>query len=176
MKQEALEVLKDRRSIRQFKEEQVSDEALRMILEAGTYAPTAGGQQLPVILAVQNPEDVAELNRLNGKIMNGDENGHPYYGAPTILLVLAPANSIAPVEDGSLIAGNLLNAAYAAGVGSCWIHRAKEMLELPEGKALLKKWNIPDGMMGVASIALGYADCEHPAAHPRKEGYTVIIK
>ena len=176
MKKEALEVLKNRRSIRKFKAEQVSDEVLHTILEAGTYAPTAGGQQLPVIVAVQNQDDVAELNRLNGKIMNGDENGHPYYGAPTILLVLAPADSFAPVEDGSLIAGNLLNAAYAAGVGSCWIHRAKEMMELPEGKALLKKWNIPDGMMGVASIALGYSDCDQPAAHPRKENYAIVIK
>lgn len=175
MKNEALEVLKNRRSIRKFKAEQVSGEALHTILEAGTYAPTAGGQQLPVIVAVQNPEDVAELNRLNGRIMNAGEDAQPYYGAPTILLVLAPAGSFAPVEDCSLIAGNLLNAAYAAGVGSCWIHRAKEMFEMPEGKALMKKWNLPEGMMGVASIALGYPDCEQPAAAPRKEGYTVLI-
>lgn len=175
MKNEALEVLKNRRSIRKFKSEQITVQELNTVLEAGTYAPTAAGKQQPVIIAVQNPEVITELNRLNGKIMTGKEDQHPYYGAPTILLILAPKTGIAPIEDGSLIAGNLLNAAYAVGLGSCWIHRTKEMFEMPEGKSLLKKWNIPEDMMGVASIALGYADCEHPNAAPRKSDYVKVV-
>lgn len=174
MKNEALEVLKNRRSIRKFKAEQISAEELNAVLEAGTYAPTAMGGQTPVIVAVQKPEEVALLNRLNGRIMNGNEDIFPYYGAPTVLIVFAPADGFAAVEEGSLVAGNLLNAAYAAGLGSCWIHRAKEMFETEEGKELLAKWNIPEGMKGIASIALGYADCEHPQAAPRKEGYIVM--
>lgn len=175
MKNEALEVLKNRRSIRKYKSEQITAEELHTVLEAGIYAPTAAGKQQPVIVAVQNPEDIAELDRLNGIIMTGNEDQHPYYGAPTILLILAPKDGIAPVEDGSLIAGNLLNAAYAIELGGCWIHRTKEMLETPEGKALMEKWGISEGMMGVASIALGYPDCEQPSAAPRKSDYIKII-
>lgn len=175
MKQEAFEVLKNRRSIRKFKPEQISKEELDAVLEAGAYAPTAAGQQKPVILAVQDPETVAELNRMNAIIMCGQESVQPYYGAPTIVLILAPKDSIAPVEDCSLIAGNIMNAAYAAGLGSCWIHRNKEMFETAEGKALLAKWNLPENMLGVAGIALGYADCGHPEAAPRKDDYIRVI-
>lgn len=175
MKNEALEVLKNRRSIRSFKPEQISAEVLNVILEAGTYAPTSGGLQQPVIVAVQNPEYVKKLDQLNGKILAGDENTHPYYGAPTIILVLAPVDGFAPVEDGSLIAGNLLNAAYAAGAGGCWIHRTKEMFETPEGKEMLAEWNIPANMMGVASIALGYPDCGLPEAAGRKKDYITVV-
>ena len=175
MKKEALEVLKNRRSIRKFTPEQITAEELGVVLEAGTYAPTAGGQQQPIIVAVQNKEYVEELDKINGKIMNGNEETHPYYGAPTIILVLAPTDGIAPVEDGSLVAGNLLNAAYSAGLGGCWIHRTKEMLETPEGQALLKKWKLPANMMGVASIALGYADCEQPEAAERKKDYIRVV-
>lgn len=176
MKTEALEVLNNRRSIRKFQKTQVNPETLKMVLEAGTYAPTANGNQQPYIVAVQNPEQVAELDRLNGKVLNPNGNVHPYYGAPTILLVLAPKDGIAPVEDASLIAGNLMNAAYAVGLGSCWIHRSKEVFESDEGKELLKKWGLPENMMGVASIALGYPDCEHPKAAPRKENYVIMIQ
>ena len=174
MKNEALEVLKNRRSIRKYKPNQITKEELDTVLEAGTFAPTAGGRQSPVIVAVQEPLAVAKLDEMNAKVLNAGQGTHPYYGAPTILLVLAPNDSRLSVEDCSSVAGNLLNAAYAAGLGSCWINRSKEMFETPEGKDLLKNWGL-EGMTGVVSIALGYADGPHPVAIPRKEGYIVEI-
>ena len=175
MKKEAIEVLKNRRCIRSYKAEQITEEELNAVLEAGMYAPTAMGAQAPFIVAVQDPDVVAKIDEMNAKIFNSSDMPHPYYGAPTILLILAPDDSIAPVEDCTLIAGNLLNAAYAAGLGSCWIHRVKEMFETQEGKELLKKWGLPENTMGVASVALGYADESHPEAPPRKEDYIVRI-
>lgn len=175
MKTEALEVLKNRRSIRKFQKTQVNQDTLDLVLQAGTYAPTANGDQQPVIVAVRNPEQVEELDRLNARVLNSEGHAHPYYGAPMILFVLAPADGIAPVEDASLVAGNLMNAAYAVGLGSCWIHRAREVFETEEGKELLKKWGLPENMMGVASIAMGYPDCEMPKAAPRKKDYIVQV-
>ena len=174
MKKEALEVLKNRRSLRKFQSRQISAEELDTVLEAGTYAPTAGGRQAPVIVAVQDAETVAALDAMNAKVM-GNASAHPYYGAPTILLVMAPEEDAQGELDCSAIGGNLLNAAYAVGLGSCWIHRSKEMFESEEGKALLKKWGLPETMRGVCSIALGYADCPHPDAAPRKSGYIIKV-
>lgn len=175
MKNEALEVLKNRRSIRKFKLEQITREELDTVLEAGTFAATAAGTQAPVIVAVQDPSTVAKLNELNAKILNVESVTHPYYGAPTVLLVLAPADAMLPEIDCSLVGGNLLNAAYAVGLGSCWIHRSKEIFETVEGKELLKKWGLSENTRCVSSIALGYADCPHPNAAPRKEGYIVRV-
>ena len=175
MKNEALEVLKNRRAIRKYKPEQIKREELDAVLEAGTYAPTAAGTQAPVIVAVQDKDTVAKLNAMNAKVLNNEKMQYPYYGAPTILLVLAPEDGMLPTEDGSLVGGNLLNAAYAVGLGSCWIHRSKDMFQSAEGKELLKQWGLPENMMGIASIALGYPDCPHPEAPPRKEGYIVRV-
>jgi nitroreductase len=176
IKTEALEVMKNRRAIRKFKPEQITANELDAVLEAGTYAPTGGGRQGFVIVAAQDPAIVAELNRMNAKAMDADADSvHPYYGAPTILLVLATGEAVTPVEDCSAIACNLLNAAYAVGLGSCWVHRCKEMFEGPEGKALLQKWGLPENAKGVASVALGYADCPHPEAAPRKDGLTLKV-
>lgn len=171
MKMEALEVLRNRRAIRKFKTTQITKEELDAVLEAGTYAPTAAGTQAPFIVAVQDPDTIAKLDGMNAKVLNNDQMKHPYYGAPTILLVLVPEDAMLPDIDGSLVGGNLLNAAYAVGLGSCWIHRSKEMFETPEGKELLKKWGLPENMRGVGSIALGYSDCPQPAAAARKADY-----
>ncbi len=176
MNNEALEVLKNRRSIRKFKTEQVTREELNAVLEAGTFAPTGAGTQAPVIVAVRDPEVVKKLDEMNARVLNMPQMPHPYYGAPAILLVLVPRNGITPVEDGSLVAGNLLNAAYAVGLGACWIHRSKEMFDSEEGRELLKEWGLPEDMMGVASIALGYPDCPQPKAAPRKEDYIVWVE
>lgn len=175
MKKEALEVLKGRRAIRQFKTEQILKEELDAVLEAGTYAPTAAGTQAPFIVAVQNPDTVAKLDKMNAKVLNNDQMQHPYYGAPTILLVLVPEDGMLPDIDGSLVGGNLLNAAYAVGLGSCWIHRCKEMFDTQEGKVLLKKWGLPENMRGVCSIALGYSDCPQPQAPARKADYVIRV-
>ncbi len=183
MKKEALEVLYNRRAIRKFKSEQIKDEELDAVLKAGIYAPTAMGLQSPLIVAVQNPEDVATLNELSKKIMSGGNGiirpGLPYYGAPTIILIFyteIARSDYFGVLDSSAVCTNMLNAAYAVGLGSCWIHRCKEIFELPEGKALLEKWGINEKVVGVASIALGYADMEQPEPKPRKERYIIKIK
>ena len=174
MKQEALEVLKNRRAIRAFKPDQITEEELNTVLEAGTFAPTGGGTQGVQIVAVQTPETVAAVDALNAQVLNKPE-AHPYYGAPTSILVFETEACFTHELDGAAVCTNMLNAAYAAGLGSCWIHRCKQMFERPEGKALLKKWGLPETLTGVASIALGYAACEHPAAKPRKADYILKV-
>ena len=178
MKQEALEVLRNRRSIRKFKSEQIKDEELNIILEAGTYGPTAMGLQTPLIVAVQNKEDVALIDRLSSKVGGRSESG-AYYGAPIIILVFytdRARNELFGTIDASSVTTNMLNAAYAVGLGSCWIHRCREVFETEEGKALLEKWGIKEHVVGVTSIALGYADMPQPEPKPRREGYVVKIK
>ena len=144
MKNEALEVLYNRRSIRKFKPEQIKDEELDLVLKAGTYAPTAKGTQSPLIVVVQNPDDVKLLDRLSFQIMMKslglNRDGTAYYGAPTIILVFATdraMNEETGIIDAANATTNMVNAAYAVGLGSCWIHRAKEIFESAEGKALL---------------------------------------
>lgn len=171
---EALEVLKNRRAIRKFKSEQITEEQLNAVLEAGTFAPTGGGTQGVQIIAVQNPENVAKVDALNAKVI-GKEGVHPYYGAPTIILILETPECFTHELDGAAVCTNMVNAAYAVGLGSCWIHRCKQMFEMEEGKELLKEWGLPENLTGVASIALGYADCEQPVPKPRKEGYVVRV-
>lgn len=174
MKLEALEVLKHRRAIRAYKPDQITEEELNAVLEAGTYAPTGAGTQGVQIVAVQSPENVAAVDALNAKVLNNPA-AHPYYGAPTILLIFETEACVTHELDGAAVCTNMLNAAYAVGLGSCWIHRCKQMFELPEGKALLKKWGLPETLVGVASIALGYAACEQPVAKLRKDGYIVKV-
>lgn len=176
MKKEALEVLKNRRAIRRFKSEQITSEELNAVIEAGMYAPTGMGRQSPLIVAFQDPEKVKKLKKLNAEIMGRDTD--PYYGAPTIIVVFMTEIAYDPeigILDCASVCTNMLNAAYAAGLGSCWIHRAKPMFESEEGKALLKECGLPENLRGVCSIALGYADCEHPEARPRRDGYSVIL-
>lgn len=173
MKNEAIEVLMHRRSVRKFKPEQITDAELRTVLEAGAYAPTARNLQRPWIVAVQDRETRDALAALNAKIWNKDFD--PYYGAPTLIFVLAPEDEYGPL-DASAVETNMLNAAYACGLGSCWIHRAHPMFETEEGKAYLRKWGLDESLSGWCSIALGYADCDEPKAGPRKEGYYRVIK
>lgn len=175
MKKEALEVLKNRRSIRKFQSRQISAEELDTVLEAGTYAPTAGGRQAPVIVAVQDAETVAALDAMNAKVMGNASGASLLRRADHSARDGAGRGRAGGAGLARAIGGNLLNAAYAVGLGSCWIHRSKEMFESEEGKALLKKWGLPETMRGVCSIALGYADCPHPDAAPRKSGYIIKV-
>ena len=174
MKLEALEVLKNRRAIRAYRPEQITEAELNAVLEAGTYAPTGAGTQGVQIVAVQSPENVAAVDALNAKVLN-NPGAHPYYGAPTILLIFETEACVTHELDGAAVCTNMLNAAYAVGLGSCWIHRCKQMFELPEGKALLKKWGLSEALTGVASIALGYAACEPPVPKPRKADYIARV-
>lgn len=164
--------LKNRRSIRRYKPEQISREELDTVLSAGICAPTGMNRQSPVIVAVQDSETVKLLSKMNAAVMGTDND--PFYGAPTVLVVLADANSKHAVQDGSLVMGNLMNAAQAIGLGSCWINRAKEVFDTDEGKALLKKWGIEGEYIGVGNCILGYPD-ESPAMKPRKDNYVYYV-
>lgn len=166
---ETLNTLKTRRSVRAYLPEQVKEEQLQQILEAGTYAATGKGMQSPIMVVVQNPDTIAYLSRLNAAVMGTTSD--PFYGAPTVIVVLADRERPTCVEDGSLVMGNLMNAAEAVGVNSCWIHRAREVFDSPEGKALLEKWGIHGDYVGVGHCILGYAKGQVPEAKPRKENY-----
>ena len=174
MDNEVLKALRARRSVRAYRPEQIKDEELKAVLEAGTYAPTGMGWQDPWIVAVQDPETVSRLVQMNAKVMG--TTGNPYYGAPTIVLVFAsPTEKVSfSVCDGSLVLGNMMIAAHAIGLGSCWINRAKEVFDSEEGKALLKKWGVEGDWTGVGNCILGYPD-EDPAMKPRKENYVYYV-
>lgn len=170
---DAMEVLLTRRSIRNFNDKSIPEDVLNKILEAGTYAPTAMGMQKPIIIAITDKKVRDEVSRENARIM-GRGGADPFYGAPVILLV-AVENYPNAVYDGSCVMDNLLNAAWAMGVGSCWIHRAKEELESDFGKKLLKSLGIVGDYIGVGHAALGYFDGEPPLPKPRKENYIYRI-
>lgn len=170
---EVLKCLKERRSVRKYRKEQISEEQLARILEAGTYAATGMGMQSPIMVVVQDPAVIAKLSKMNAAVMGVSSD--PFYGAPTVIVVLADRERGTCVEDGSLVIGNLMNAAYSVGVDSCWIHRAREVFDSEEGKALLKEWGIEGDYIGVGHCILGYRDCELPQAKPRKENYVYRV-
>ena len=163
---EALKVLYDRRSIRRYKNEQISREEMDAVIRAGGCAASGKNGHSAIIIAVQDKETRDELARLNAAVLGVKSD--PFYGAPTVLIVLSDAKSPYVVEDGSLVLGNLMNAAKALGLGSCWINRAREVFASDEGKALLKKWGVEGEWIGVGNCILGYPD-EDPAMKPRKE-------
>lgn len=168
--------IKTRRSIRKYTAEQVSDDELKAVLDAGTYAPTEHNRQDPLIVAVQNPDTIKRLSDLNARIMG--KEGDPYYGAPTIVLVFVPRPEDNPnsIQDGSLVLGNMMLAAHSLGLGSCWINREREMSDTEEGKALQKELGIPEEYMGIGALSLGRPARPNPQALPRKEGYWRIVK
>ena len=156
-----------RRSIRRYQPEQVPDDLLDAVLQAGLYAPTARNNQKPVMVAVRDKQTRDTLSTMNAAVMGADAD--PFYGAPCVIAVLADPDMPTWVEDGSLVLGNLLNAAHALNLGSCWINRAREMFDTPEGKALLKQWGVPEKYRGIGCCILGYA-AEEPASKPRLDG------
>ena len=166
------ELLKNRRSIRKYTTQQVPDDLLDAILEAGLYAPSGINTQNTVMVAVRDKETRDRLSRMNAAVMGTQSD--PFYGAPCVIVVLAYPERYTCVEDGALVMGNLMNAAYEAGLGSCGIHRAQQMFDCEEGKALLRKWGLSETLRGVGNCILGYAD-ETPAAKPRLEGRIVKI-
>ena len=163
-----------RRSIRKYKSDMIPKETLDTILKAGTYAATGIGKQSPIIIAVTNKELRDKLSAMNAKIMGTDSD--PFYGAPVVLIVLANKERPTYIYDGSLVMGNLMNAAHACGIGSCWIHRAKEEFESEEGKELLKSLGIEGDYEGIGHCVLGYIDGEEPEAAPRKDSYVFYVE
>ncbi len=173
---ETLKTLETRRSCRKFKPDMITEEELNSVLKAGTYAPTGMGKQSPIIIAITNKEMRDKLSQENRKLTGRQEEFDPFYGAPVILIVLANKEIGTYIYDGSLVMGNLLNAAESLGLGSIWIHRAKEEFESDFGKNLLKELGIEGEYEGIGHCALGYRDGEKQPAHPRKEDYIYYVK
>ena len=173
---EIIENMKTRRSIIKFKSDSLPQDVLDRILEAGTYAPTGMAAQSPVIIAVTNKELRDKLSAMNAKIMGKPEDFDPFYNAPVVLVVLADKSRPTHVYDGSLVMGNLMLAAHSEGIGSCWIHRAKETFESEEGKNILKELGITGDYEGIGNCVLGYADGDESKAHPIKDNYVYYVK
>ena len=171
---DVLETIKSRRSIRKYKSDMVPQDKLEKIIEAGTYAATGMGKQSPIIVAVTNKELRDKLSAMNAKIMG--TNTDPFYGAPVVLIVLADKSRPTYLYDGSLVMGNLMLEAEAQGIGSCWIHRAKEAFESEEGKEILKSLGIEGDYEGIGHCVLGFADGPAPKAAPRKDSYVYYVK
>lgn len=169
---EVLNALKQRRSVRAYEDRQVPDALLDAVLEAGLYAPTGMNTQKVVMVAVRDPETVRQLAQMNAAVMGSDAD--PFYAAPCVIVVLSDPEVRTWVENGSLVLGNLMNAAHALGLGSCWIHRAKEVFDTPEGKALLRKWGLPDTLRGVGNCILGFP-VTVPDPRPRLDGRIVKV-
>ena len=171
---DVLEAIKKRRSIRKYKDTMVPKEIIDKIIEAGTYAATGMGKQSPIIIAVTNKELRDKLSAMNAKINGTDAD--PFYGAPVVLIVLADKARPTYLYDGSLVMGNLMLEADALGIGSCWIHRAKEEFESEEGKEILRSLGIEGDYEGIGHCILGYADGPAPKAAPRKESYVYYVE
>ena len=170
---ETLTTLKTRRSCRAYKAEHVEEEKLNAIIEAGTYAPTGMGKQSPIILVIKDREIRNKLAKLNAAAMGMEID--PFYGAPELIVVLANKDIPTYLYDGSLVMGNMLNAAADLGVASCWVHRAKEEFESEEGKAILKKLGIEGDYEGIGNLILGYAAKPAGEAAPRKANYVYSV-
>lgn len=173
MNNQVLETIKTRRSIRKYRQEQIKEEELMTVLEAGTYAPSGMGMQCPVLVAIQDKDTMNQIIKMNAAVMGSDSN--PYYDAPTVILVFAPSDRTTWLEDGSCVLDTMMLAAHSIGLSSCWIHRERQMFETEEGKALMKKWGVSENCMGIGALALGYADCALPAPPARKEGRIILV-
>ena len=165
---ETLRTLRERRSVRSFLPDPIPEDILDAILDAGTWAATGKNQQSPVMVVVRDKETIDYMERLNAAAM-GQTGTHPFYGAPMVVVVLADGDNYNWLRDGSLVMGNLMNAAHSLGIGSCWINRCQEVFDTPEGKALLAKWGLSGNYRGVANCILGYPD--GPAPKARKADY-----
>ncbi len=172
---DAIENLLTRRSVKSYTGDPVPRETLEKIIEAGTYAPTGRNAQSPIILAITDRQVRDELSKINAEVMGAPIGSDPFYGAPVLLVVLAAKERNTRVYDGSVVMENLMLAAHALGVGSCWIHRAKETFERPEGKALLQKLGIEGEYEGIGNCVLGYPQGE-PIARPRKENWVYWVE
>lgn len=175
MMNKVLDAMMTRRSIRCYKPDMVPKDVIDQIIQAGTYAATGMGRQSPIILAVTDKKLRDRLSVMNAEFM-GRPGMDPFYGAPVVLVVLADKSRPTYVYDGSLVMGNLMLAAHALGISSCWIHRAKEEFETEEGKAILKSLGIEGEYEGIGHCVLGYADGPEPEAAPRKASYAYYIE
>lgn len=170
---EVIKCLTDRRSVKSYSDRMVEDEKIAQIVEAGKYAPCGMGMQATMMVVVKDAKTVKMLSEMNAKVMGAQKD--PFYGAPVVIVVFADTERSTYVEDGSLVMGNLLNAAHSVGVDSCWIHRAREVFAGEEGMALKEKWGVPDRYAGIGNCILGYGDKEYPRAKSRKEDFVIYV-
>lgn len=170
---EVIKAIKERRSVKSYKPDAVPSELLDAVLEAGTYAPTGRNMQAPIILAVTDKALRDRLSKLNAEVMGMD--GDPFYGAPAVLVVLADRSRSTYLYDGSLVMENLMLAAHSLGLGSCWIHRAKEVFDSAEGKEILASLGIEGDYEGIGNCIIGYTDTAPAERKPRKENYIYKI-
>ena len=171
---ETLKTIKERKSVKKFKSTPVPKELIEQIVEAGLYAPSGLNKQAPIVIAVTDKETRDMLSRLNASC-DPFFRSDPFYGAPCVLVVLANKSANTYIYDGSLTMGNMLLAAQALGLGACWIHRAKETFETPEGKAILQKLGVQGDYEGIGNCVIGYPDMQ-PQEKPRKENRAFYIE
>ena len=166
---EVYENMLTRRSIRKYQAKQVPENVIARILEAGSYAANGKGQQEVIMIAITKKEIRDKLAADNCKIGGWDEGFDPFYGALDLIVVLGNKNHTTRVYDGSCVMENLMLAAHQEGIGSCWIHRAKEEFEMPQWKEWLRSLGVEGEYEGIGHCILGYAEGEEPVPAPRKE-------
>lgn len=172
---EIIRTMTERRSARSYRPDMLPQETINEIIQAGLYAASGRNFQSPVIVAVTDKTVRDRLSEMNRKIGGWQEGFDPFYGAPVVLIVLADQSKPTYLYDGSLVMGNLMLAAHSMGIGSCWIHRAKEEFESEEGKALLRSIGIEGDYEGIGHCILGYTDSDIPEPLPRKENRVYFV-
>ncbi len=171
---ETIKTILERKSCRSYTDEQVPEELLKTVVDCGLAAPSGRNRQPVFSVVIQDKTTIEKLSKINASIMGVESD--PFYGAPTVIVVLAKAGERTSLEDGCLVLGNMLTAAYALGLGACWIHRARETFETPEGKDLLRQWGITEEVFGVGNCILGYPDGDYHADFEKLASRAVVIK
>lgn len=169
-----LEAISTRRSIKGYKSTMPEEEKLNQIIKAGLEAASGRNLQAPIILKITNKEIRDKLSKANADIMGASSD--PFYNAPAVLIVIAPKSCRTRVYDGSVVMGNMMLAAHELGLGSCWIHRAKETFELPEWQAWLCELGLTEEYEGIGNLIVGYRDSDYPAPKPRREGRVISVE
>ncbi len=174
---EVIKAIRERRSIRKYKNEMPSDDLVKQVVDAGLWAASGHGAQNTKFIIVKNKQLRDELSLLNNKVWGKKEGTDPYYGAPMMIVVLDKKGTTSTTQDGSVALANMMLAAHSLGLGSCWINRAKEVFELEEGRKILEELGFdPDNWVGVGNLALGYPDGDAPKAHDRKSNRVITVE
>ncbi len=167
--EDVMKAILTRRSVRAYRPDPAPQALIDRVIEAGLYAASGMGRQSAIVLQVSDPAVRQRLSEINASVMHR-EGSDPFYGAPTVLVVLADKNVPTYLYDGSLCMGNMMLAAHDLGLASCWIHRAKETFAGEEGRALLRLLGIGEEYEGIGNLILGYPQGELPAAKERRPG------
>ncbi len=191
---ELLELMKTRRSIRKYQDRQITRKDLETIIEAGTWAPNAGGGQRRFIVGIRNAELAERIGRLNvarfdrsklsGGYVSADQPSiiddpamkSGFYGAPAVCVVFAMKNFLYSIPDAFCCAENMVLMAVELGISSCIVARGEETFESDIGAAFLREWDIPENYIARCFVLLGYCEGEYPQPKPRKAGRSKIIE